>query len=66
MKSINRRRKMRNVDIYKIVGKFPGTDNELDVRWYRGASRYNNGATRYGDKYFLRLVLGWCIDKNSS
>jgi hypothetical protein len=31
----------------------------VSLKWYRGASRYNNGATIYGKKYFLRLVMGW-------
>lgn len=32
------------------------------IRWLRGASRYNNGATRYGKKYQIRLVMGWAND----
>lgn len=30
---------------------------EVSYKWYRGASRYNNGATRYGKKYLLRLII---------
>jgi len=30
----------------------------VDLKWYRGASRYNNGCTTYGRRYLLRLVLG--------
>jgi hypothetical protein len=29
----------------------------VDLKWYRGASRYNNGCTRFGNKYDLRLAL---------
>lgn len=29
-----------------------------ELRWYRGANRWNNGATRYGNKYLLRVILG--------
>jgi len=31
----------------------------VSLKWYRGASRYNNGATIYGKKYFIRLVMSW-------
>lgn len=31
----------------------------VSLKWYRGASRYNNGCTRYGKKYYLRLVMQW-------
>ena len=31
----------------------------VSLKWYLGASRYNNGCTRYGRKYYLRLVMGW-------
>jgi hypothetical protein len=27
-------------------------------KWYKGASRYNNGATLYKRKYLLRLIIG--------
>ena len=30
----------------------------VSLKWLRGASRYNNGATIYGRKYLLRLLLG--------
>ncbi len=30
----------------------------VSLKWYRGASRYNNGATKYGNKYLLRLLIG--------
>ena len=31
----------------------------VSLKWMRGANRYNNGSTRYGRKYYLRLVMGW-------
>ncbi len=31
----------------------------VSVKWYRGASRYNNGATKYGRKYQCRVIMGW-------
>lgn len=31
----------------------------VSLKWLRGANRYNNGATRYGRKYHLRLIMGW-------
>jgi len=30
---------------------------EIDLKWYRGATRYNNGATRYGRKYEFRYRI---------
>ncbi len=42
----------------KIVGQHPFlSDVMVDLRWYRGASRYNNGATTYGTKYQFRLFI---------
>lgn len=38
----------------------------VSLKWYRGAARYNNGATIYGKKYFLRLVMGWAQNKKHS
>ncbi len=29
----------------------------VNLKWYRGASRYNNGTTVYKNKYKLRLIL---------
>ena len=46
--------KMKRINPYKIVGKHPYLDAGVDLKWYRGASRYNNGATRYGRKYEFR------------
>ena len=50
--------KYRNIDPNKIVGKHPYTCESVTLKWYRGASRYNNGATLYGKKYILRFILG--------
>lgn len=30
----------------------------VNLRWLRGAGRYNNGATRYKKKYQFRLIIG--------
>ena len=35
----------------------------VSLKWLRGASRYNNGATMYGKKYSLRLFLTRAQDK---
>lgn len=29
-----------------------------NLRWFRGANRYNNGATHYKDKYHFRFIIG--------
>jgi hypothetical protein len=31
----------------------------VNLKWFRGANRYNNGCTRYGRKYYFRLVMSW-------
>ena len=31
----------------------------VSLKWMRGANRYNNGATKYGKKYQLRLLMSW-------
>jgi hypothetical protein len=41
-----------------IEGLANGTEL-VSLKWLRGANRYNNGATRYGSKYQLRLIMGW-------
>jgi hypothetical protein len=38
--------------------------NFVALKWYWGASRYNNGATIYGKKYFIRLVMNWAKKSN--
>jgi hypothetical protein len=47
----------KSIDPYKIVDKHPITNNSIDLKWYRGANRYNNGATRYGQKYQFRYII---------
>lgn len=34
-------------------------DSLVNLKWFRGANRYNNGCTRYGRKYHFRIVMGW-------
>jgi hypothetical protein len=29
-----------------------------DLKWLRGANRWNNGATRFANKYLLRVIVG--------
>jgi len=36
----------------------PGEPFLTNLRWFRGASRYNNGGTTYGRKYRFRLLIG--------
>jgi hypothetical protein len=33
------------------------------LKWFRGASRYNNGATKYGKKYNLRFIMHRVVDR---
>jgi len=47
------------IDIHKIEGNHPVTGEPVSLKWYRDASRYNNGATMYGKKYMLRYLLGY-------
>lgn len=48
------------MDIYRenIKVMITGEEVLVSLKWYRGASRYNNGCTRYGRKYHLRLAIG--------
>lgn len=49
---------MKRVNPYKIVGNHPYVDGaQIDLRWSRGACRYNNGCTHYGNKYLFRLII---------
>jgi hypothetical protein len=32
----------------------------VNLRWFRGASRYNNGSTLYKGKYQFRYLIGRC------
>ncbi len=54
---------MQRVNPFKIVSLHPWLDIPVDLRWYRGASRWNNGCTRYGNKYQLRLIISRMKDK---
>ncbi len=45
--------------MHKVRGTHPVTSEPIDLKWYRGASRYNNGATLYGDKYKLRYLIAY-------
>lgn len=47
----------KKINPHKIVGKHPYMDVDVDLKWYRGASRYNNGATLYGRKYIFRYLI---------
>ena len=49
------------MDIHKndIVVKIVDEQVSVNLKWLRGANRYNNGATKYNKKYKLRLILGW-------
>jgi hypothetical protein len=49
------------MDIHRENIKVTMADEDVwvSLKWFRGASRYNNGCTRYGRKYYLRLVIGW-------
>ena len=43
---------------YKIAGEHPVLGTPVTLKWYRGANRYNNGATRYGRQYQFRYLIG--------
>jgi len=34
------------------------TETMVSLKWFRGANRYNNGATRYKGMYAFRLAIG--------
>ena len=49
-----------NIHIANLPIAYPAGETTLvSLKWLRGASRYNNGATRYQDKYRIRLIMGW-------
>jgi hypothetical protein len=52
------------MDINKADIKVRILENEylVSLKWYRAASRYNNGATRFGNKYRMRLILARAKD----
>lgn len=51
-----------NVNIKNIEALINDEIHLVNLRWLRGASRYNNGGNNNGkitkDKYPLRLILG--------
>ena len=48
-----------NVNIANIpVSLGKGTEVYVSLRWFRGASRYNNGGTNHKGKHQMRLILG--------
>ena len=49
--------KTKYINPYEIVGTHPVTDEPINLKWMRGASRYNNGATIYGRKYLCRNIF---------
>jgi hypothetical protein len=49
--------KTKSTNPHKIVGNHPVTDEPISLKWIRGASRYNHGATIYGKKYLFRYLL---------
>ena len=40
------------------AGNHPVTDEVVTLKWFRGAHRYNNGATKYGRQYVFRYIVG--------
>jgi hypothetical protein len=54
-----------DVNLKNIQITLSGEEALVDLRWYRGASRYNNGCTRYG-KYCLRLFLSRSKERNQA
>jgi hypothetical protein len=56
-------RKRIRIDVRKIVGEHPVTNSPIDLKWYRSASRYNNGATLYGSKYRMRYLIAYSKQK---
>ena len=65
---------MRKLNPYKIIGLHPVTNQPITLKWYRGASRYNNGATMFGNKYLIPnryqgnqfIQLKWHMDLSIS
>jgi hypothetical protein len=48
-----------NVNIANIpVSLGDGKKTYVSLRWFRGASRYNNGGTNHKRKHQMRLILG--------
>ena len=49
--------KITKLNPHGIVSSHLVTNEPIDLKWYRGASRYNNGATKFANKYLLRLLI---------
>ncbi len=49
--------KGRTINRHKVVGYHPVTNEAVNLKWFRGAGRYNNGATRFGRKYEFRHII---------
>jgi hypothetical protein len=50
---------MMNINTNNIRTDFINNEKQfVSLKWYRGASRYNNGATIYGNKYLFRQLIG--------
>ena len=57
-KSTNFKMKRKSsVNRNKVVGTHLTTNEAVDLKWYKGASRYNNGATRFENKYKFRFII---------
>jgi hypothetical protein len=56
-------KKKSSINVHKIIGNHPVIDEPIDLKWYRGACRYNNGATLYGTRYRLRQILAYNKEK---
>ena len=47
-----------NTKLKNIPIKYSTDQNiHVSLKWFRGAGRYNNGATIYGRKYMIRLLF---------
>ena len=49
----------------KIISVGSEQSYSVNLRWFRGANRYNNGATRYKGKYKFRLFIGRAKQQSS-
>jgi hypothetical protein len=55
-----------NVNLTNIlVSLGDGEKTYVSLRWFRGASRYNNGGTNHQGKHKLRLLLGRIKEKKA-
>jgi len=46
-----------NVNLKNIKINYPqNVGSSVNLRWYRGANRYNNGATRYKSLAMCRII----------